>query len=184
MSFSPFAATYLSSDPLLPTAMPFCFCSSGRSASAEDSSHGPYRRVVDSHGGPRSYPQRRARAPVPKETNPPPYEENKDEARRPLIAVDEKEVDGTESSAPSPQSSVISIPSTRVTVLSSEHTGTTLAQGSLEDGNRPPSYYSETLRSVSPLQSEDGSHPVMRGGWLDRMQRHANEKLIEDDIVP
>ena len=164
--------------------MPLCLCPCRRSVNSEDTSSGPYRRVVDSHGGPRAYPQRRARVPVPKETNPPPYEDRKDEARQPLISVDEKEVDSTGSPVHSPQSSVVSIPSTRVTVLSSEHTGTTLVPGSLEDGSRPPSYYADTIRSVSPFQPEDGLHPVMHTGWLDRMQRHANEKLIEDGIVP
>ena len=82
-------------------------------------------------------------------------------------------------------SSILSIPSTQVTGLGSEATGTTVAvrrdatghtegqRHSLQwsdDGTRPPSYYSTTARPDSLSSEGTGRmlrHPVMREGWLE-----------------
>lgn len=88
----------------------------------------------------------------------------------------------------SPNSSVVSIPSTRLTALTSTYTGETArinARQSLDQSStresRPPSYYSNThnVRSVSPASvaiSERDSiwrHPVMARNWLEVLQQEA-----------
>ncbi|KIX06681.1 uncharacterized protein Z518_04657 [Rhinocladiella mackenziei CBS 650.93] len=136
--------------------------------------------------------------------NPPEY---KDIARHPLISIDEKcpidfeLVVEDEDDAPlpiSPNSSVVSIPSTRLTDLTSMQTGetaVTLARGSLDRGSthasRPPSYHSNPRRSPSPvsfvgLNSEserDGvwQHPVMSNNWLEVLRQDAIRRAATQD---
>ena len=88
----------------------------------------------------------------------------------------------------SPDSSVVSIPSTRVTDLTSTCTGDSayiVTRRALERsstrGSRPPSYYSNahTARSASPASvavSERDSlwrHPVMANNWLEVLRQEA-----------
>ncbi|KAI1613591.1 hypothetical protein EDD37DRAFT_613995 [Exophiala viscosa] len=88
----------------------------------------------------------------------------------------------------SPDSSVVSIPSTRVTDLTSTYTGDSACvvtrrglERSSTRGSRPPSYYSNghTARSASPASvavSERDSiwrHPVMAHNWLEVLQQEA-----------
>lgn len=138
---------------------------------------------------PRSPPQR-----TEYRESPPEY---KDIAQHPLISVDEKDpfqfqllVDDEDDAPPpaSPRSSIVSIPSTRLTNLTAAATGETTVstrRTSLERmdtrGNLPPSYYSH--RSPSPASSagfdgdreRDGvwQHPVMAGNWLEALQQDA-----------
>lgn len=101
----------------------------------------------------------------------------------------------------SPNSSVVSIPSTRLTDLTSMQTGETishsvLGRGSLERWTsrptRPPSYVDTMPRAPSPVasgtrhrshsppvigvqaqQDEVWLHPVMHTGWLQALQRES-----------
>ncbi|KEF62945.1 uncharacterized protein A1O9_00919 [Exophiala aquamarina CBS 119918] len=149
---------------------------------------------------PRSRPQSRRY-----QDSPPEYG---DIAHHPLITIDEKNAadfdvfayddyvtedeDESNSLPPSisPNSSVISIPSTRLTDLTSIPTGETisaLGRPSLDRypsrSTRPPSYYNSPRRTPSPDLSvvRDGDeardevwlHPVMQSNWLDVLQQHA-----------
>jgi len=115
-----------------------------------------------------------------------------------LISIDEKTpidselvvADDDDERPPtiSPHSSVISLPSTRLTDLTSLRTGDTMhtvVRGSLErsslGGSRPPSYYSYA-RSPSPTSSAAGAdgerdsvwqHPVMASDWLEVLRQDA-----------
>ncbi|KIV94720.1 hypothetical protein PV10_02458 [Exophiala mesophila] len=143
--------------------------------------------------------------------NPPLYT---DIAHTALLRVDEKcdvpeahttfrtlDDDNTPPPPLSPRSSVVSIPSTRLTDLTAMPTGETisysvLGRGSLERWasrpTRPPSYVDTMPRAPSPVasvtrlsghnppligvQGEQAgvwSHPVMHSGWLQELQREA-----------
>ncbi|EXJ96188.1 hypothetical protein A1O1_01314 [Capronia coronata CBS 617.96] len=138
--------------------------------------------------------------------NPPAYQ---DITPRPLIPIDEKDsayliTDAHESLRPSsPHSSVVSVPSTRVTDLTALPTGDTAVtftstRGSLEGAvnreSRPPSYYSTLRRSPTPnliasdggLAEEDGrdevwQHPVMRSDWLGVLRRDARRHAASSE---
>ncbi|KIV77791.1 hypothetical protein PV11_09571 [Exophiala sideris] len=140
---------------------------------------------TDGHSPPR--PQRN-------DENPPRYN---DVVQQPQNIADEKnraefvavvEVQDNILRAGSPDSSVISIPSTRITDLTSTYTGDSgyaVTRRALERsstrGSRPPSYYSNahTARSASPASvavSERDSlwrHPVMSHNWLEVLQQEA-----------
>lgn len=139
--------------------------------------------------------------------NPPEYG---DIAHHPLITIDEKNPadfdvfedeenveqeqpdEDTGSSPPpiSPYSSVVSIPSTLLTDLTSLPTGDSFSVGgrpSLDRypsrSTRPPSYYNIAGRTPSPAFSAAGDgdrrrdevwlHPVMQSNWLEVLQEHA-----------
>ncbi|KAJ9503594.1 hypothetical protein H2202_000733 [Exophiala xenobiotica] len=127
--------------------------------------------------------------------NPPRYD---DVAQQPLITLDEKNAaqyevliqpDEAGNDAPAPlsaASSVISIPSTRYTDLTSMNTGETtrtFARMSLETSStgrtRPPSYHASAMRTPSPSATEDSGrdgilqHPVMRRDWLQVLRHEA-----------
>jgi hypothetical protein len=172
-----------------------CCTSDARSNSLEAESR--HARIVAATGDyarrPRSPPQRRRQY----QESPPQY---KDIAQHPLISVDEKNplhfeliVQGEDDTPPpvSPRSSVVSIPSTRMTDLTAAQTGETTRatlRGSLEyvstRGSEPPSYYSN--RSPSPASSAGGpreserserdtvwQHPVMTSDWLEVLMEDA-----------
>ena len=122
-----------------------------------------------------------------------------DIAEHPLITIDEKTPvefepvveDDDEAPPPaSPNSSVVSIPSTRLTDLTSMQTGETartalggFLQRASTRGSRPPSYHSDPRRSPSPgslprlsNDSERDSvwqHPVMASNWLEVLRQDA-----------
>jgi len=128
--------------------------------------------------------------------NPPRYD---DVAQQPLITLDEKDAarfdfhiqpdDEAGNDAPAPlsaASSVISIPSTRYTDLTSMNTGETarsFARMSLETSStgrtRPPSYHARAMETPSPSATEDSGrdgilqHPVMRRDWLQVLRQEA-----------
>ncbi|KAJ4577910.1 hypothetical protein HRR79_001235 [Exophiala dermatitidis] len=108
----------------------------------------------------------------------------------------------TETARPeSPDSSIVSVPSTRLTGLTALQTGeTTSTRGSPErtftrGESRPPSYYSTLTRSSicntqTGYESVEGAregngvwdHPVMRSDWLDTLRYHA--RTSEGPLVP
>ena len=128
--------------------------------------------------------------------NPPRYD---DVAQQPLITIEEKSAAqfevliqaadeaGEDTPTPlSPASSVISIPSTRYTDLTSMNTGETtrtFARMSLETSStgrtRPPPYHASARMSPSPAATEDSGrdsilqHPVMRRNWLEVLRQEA-----------
>lgn len=181
-----------------------CCASQSLSEKAEqETRHARIVSAVQHHdaslGRPRSRPQ------SPRYHDAPP--EYRDIAQNPLITIDEKNAadfdefeyggiteereDQTESdSLPppvSPNSSVVSIPSTRLTDLTSLPTGDTVAtHGRLSldrypsRSTRPPSYYNNPRRTPSPAFSagdetrdEVWLHPVMQNNWLEVLQDHA-----------
>jgi len=89
----------------------------------------------------------------------------------------------------SPQTSIYSVPSTRLTDITSAHTGHTIVachthqgdspRSSLVFDSAPPSYYdgrSMRERSRSPngqRGSEERTHPVMAEGWWEHLRRAA-----------
>lgn len=92
--------------------------------------------------------------------------------------------------SPSPDSSVVSVPSTRLTDLTALHTGDTAltsARASLERAgtreSRPPSYYSTLRRNPSLIaasgldpdveRDEVWQHPVMRSDWFQELRQDA-----------
>ena len=142
------------------------------------------------------------------EDDPPSYE---DIEKQPLLSIDEKQTmdfqlliesqpEATPPPAPSSRSSIVSIPSTRLTDLTAAQTGetirTTSQRASLERsstrGSLPPySYYSR--RSPSPASTNktprEGErdavwrHPVMAGNWLEVLRQDAftrNSQSRED----
>ena len=90
----------------------------------------------------------------------------------------------------SPQTSIYSVPSTRLTDITSTYTGATATVALTHQGDSPrssmvfdsapPSYYdgrSIRDRSRSPVRAsavEGDMHPVMANEWLDRLIRNAN----------
>ena len=118
---------------------------------------GSYVRVVNINGASRGSFQRRSSISVPRPAAP----DEKAEYTQLLISIDEKDLDDFESPPPSPYSSVVSIPSTRVTALTSSYAGGTSARNSQQYESSPPSYHSGRSRSPSPPTSRDSQHPVM-----------------------
>jgi hypothetical protein len=157
-----------------------------------------------STGSTRHLPQRWD---YPLEENPPAYE---DTVRQSTLITDEKqpislqltvEADNGTPPPPSPRSSVISIPSTRLTNLTAAQTGETMRTSRRESlalemistrGSLPPySYY--TGRSPSPgsfvgvvseAERDDvWQHPVMASNWLevldqDSLPRNSHRRSI------
>jgi hypothetical protein len=145
-----------------------CTCCD-RSVRVSDERSGSYVRVVNINGVPRGSSQRRSSISVPQ----PATRDEKAEYTQLLISIDEKDSDDFESLPPSPYSSVVSIPSTHVTALTSSYTGGTSARNSQQYEGSPPSYHSERSPSPSPPTSRDSQHPVMNSNWLEILQRAA-----------
>jgi len=91
----------------------------------------------------------------------------------------------------SPRTSIYSIPSTRMTDITSAHTGSTIVpsythqggspRSSLVFDSAPPSYYdgrSIRERSTSPdsQRQSDDRHPVMAEDWLQHLRRAAENE--------
>jgi len=133
---------------------------------------------------------------------PPAYVEAvaRDNLSGPTIYVDEKAPLPTErrlprSASSSPRTSVISVPSTRLTELTSARTGGTSIilvnqqpesqRSSLVFESAPPSYYDDrSERSTSPhshiVSNPMLSHPVMGGDWLETLRIAAQKALAEN----
>lgn len=102
----------------------------------------------------------------------------------------EPAVPSTISRPSSPHTSIYSVPSTRLTDITSTYTGGTATvvlthqgdspRSSMAFDSAPPSYYdgrSSRERSRSPVRTRDMEdephHPVMDNGWLDRLIQNA-----------
>lgn len=119
----------------------------------------------------------------------------------PTIRIDEKPIEPEQPQSPasSPRTSVISVPSTRLTDITSEYTdrasvrlgnrgGLDSQRSSLAFDSAPPSYYdgrsdaSIRTRSRSPHNlrfAEENllqQHPVMNPDWLNELTRAANRE--------
>jgi len=135
---------------------------------------------------------------VPTQSPPPSYSEVVyDSLSGTTIVIDEKPAQPQAQHQPresisrpsSPQTSIYSVPSTRITDITSAHTGNTIVachthqgdspRSSLVFDSAPPSYYdgrSMRERSRSPNAqrgSEERTHPVMAEGWLEYLRRAA-----------
>jgi hypothetical protein len=178
------------SRPTPVATMGFFCCSSSDRPSKADAETRHARLVTDARTPyPRPLPQQWD---FPYQDSPPAYH---DIAQQPLRSIDEKQalhfhmsVQDAEASAPpsSPRSSVISIPSTRLTGLTAAQTGEsalTSRRQSLEQvstrGSLPP-YSGHAVRTPSPasLANVDGSerdevwtHPVMSDNWLQNLRQ-------------
>lgn len=105
-----------------------------------------------------------------------PSSHSEDLSTEPLIDLDEKHTSSFDTRSCSSQSSVISVPSTSVTVLTSVRSDAT-------DSNRnsfnsdilsaPPSYRSRRTVSPCPRDGVYLNHPVMAMGWLQHLQDEA-----------
>lgn len=186
-------------------------CCASQSVSEKAEAETRHARIVSAvyhHDATLVHPRSRPQSPRYRD-NPPEYG---DIAHHPLITIDEKNAadfdvfadgggaqededggdDESDSLPPpiSPNSSVISIPSTRLTDLTSMPTGETvsaLGRPSLDRypsrSTRPPSYYNSPRRTPSPAFSAAGDgdegrhevwlHPVMQSNWLEVLQQHA-----------
>lgn len=189
-------------------------CCASQSVSEKAEAETRHARIVSAvHQHNVTFSRPRSRPQSPRYQDSPP--EYGDIAHHPLIIIDEKNAaefdvfacgddaaaeaeeddddeDESNSLPPpiSPNSSVISIPSTRLTDLTSIPTGETvsaLGRPSLDRypsrSTRPPSYYNSPRRTPSPAFSvaRDGDegrdgvwlHPVMQSNWLEVLQQHA-----------
>ena len=170
-----------------------CCSSSDRPSKLEaESRHARLVRITSDPRGvsTRHLPQRWD---YPYQDSPPAYN---DVAQQPLLSIDEKQPINfqltveTEDDAPpplSPRSSVISIPSTRLTDLTAAQTGETLRTSRRESlervstrGSLPPYSYC-SRRSASPASTigatSEGerdivwTHPVMSSNWLEVLRQ-------------
>ena len=96
----------------------------------------------------------------------------------PLIDFDEKHLIEDERPTSSCQSSIVSVPSTHITNLTSPRNGALASNRQSYDSNllgTPPSYRSR--RTASPCPSDDTipEHPVMAHGWFERLQNQSYE---------
>lgn len=118
----------------------------------------------------------------------------------PAAYIDEKPALSAErrqlhSAFSSPRTSVISVPSTRLTDITSAHTGGTSItlvnrqpesqRSSLVFDSAPPSYYDgRSERSTSPhsqrVSDEVLRHPVMSAGWLETLRRSVERDFAQD----
>jgi hypothetical protein len=94
----------------------------------------------------------------------------------PLIEFDEKHLIDEERPSSS-QSSIVSIPSTHITIMTASRNGASASNRQSYDSYNlgpPPSYHSR--RTASPSPSNDDmfpEHPVMAPDWLERLRTQA-----------
>lgn len=105
----------------------------------------------------------------------------------PFLGFDEKHLlQEEDTSCSSSQSSIVSIPSTRFTILTASRTGATASNRQSYDSNTlgpPPSYHSRRTTSPSPSDGVILEHPVMVPDWLQRLQNqaHADHDPFRDE---
>ena len=97
-----------------------------------------------------------------------------------LIDFDEKHLNEDERTPSSSQSSIVSVPSTFVTILTSSRNGAAASDRQSYASSTlgpPPSYHSR--RTVSPCPSDETipEHPVMARAWLERLQNQAHADM-------
>ena len=171
------------STALMPIMGAFCSC---QRSSAGPEATDAYTRIVDvkqaSHQTSVSIPTYQAghlRRPTRRTTH-----------SAPLIDFDEKHLIEDERPTSSSQSSIVSVPSTHVTILTSSRNGASASNRQSYDSNAlgpPPSYHSR--RSASPCPSDETipEHPVMARDWLERLQNQAradNDPFRDGSALP
>ena len=95
----------------------------------------------------------------------------------PVIEFDEKHLIEDERPTSSSQSSVVSVPSTHITILTASRNGTAASNRQSYDSNAlgpPPSYHSRRTASPCPSHETIPEHPVMARAWLERLQNQVN----------
>jgi hypothetical protein len=93
-----------------------------------------------------------------------------------LIEVDEKHLIEEERPCSSSQSSIVSIPSTHITIMTASRNGASASNRQSYDSNNlgpPPSYHSWRTASPSPGDDTIPEHPVMASDWLERLHNQA-----------
>src|SRR5439155_16588359 len=81
----------------------------------------------------------------------------------------------------SSQSSIVSVPSTHITILTASNNGAAASNRQSYDSNAlspPPSYHSRRTTSPCPSDEAIPEHPVMARDWLERLQ---NQAIIDND---
>lgn len=94
----------------------------------------------------------------------------------PLIEFDEKHFIEEERPSSSSQSSIVSIPSTHITIMTASRNGASASNRQSYDSNNlgpPPSYHSRRTASPSPSDDTIPEHPVMAPDWLVQLQNQA-----------
>lgn len=101
----------------------------------------------------------------------------------PFVDFDEKHLIAEERPTSSSLSSIVSVPSTHITFLTS-------SRSDAADSNRqsynssvlgpPPSYRSRRAPSPCPSDETIPEHPVMARGWLERLQ---NQAVIDNGLA-
>jgi hypothetical protein len=163
-----------------------CLCSCQRSNAACEGVDAIYTRIVDvKHGSSRtsiSIPTHQAvnlRRPTRRTTS-----------SAPLIDFDEKHLIEDERPSSSSQSSIVSVPSTHITILTSSRNGAAASTRQSYDSNYlgpPPSYHSRRTASPSPSDETIPEHPVMARDWLARLENQAradNDPFMDDLAWP
>ena len=149
-----------------------CLCSCQRSNAGSEATEASYTRIVDvKHASPRTsvsiptYQAGHLRRPTRRST-----------PSAPLIDFDEKHLIEDERPSSSSQSSIVSVPSTHITILTSSRNGATASNRQSYDSNTlgpPPSYHSRRTASPCPSDETIPEHPVMARDWLERLQDQA-----------
>ncbi|RVX73876.1 hypothetical protein B0A52_02766 [Exophiala mesophila] len=202
---------------LISSILSCCNSDSSAAKTDADARHARITNAITAYQSPPQPTYHRARSLVD-DDNPPLYT---DITHTPLIRVDEKcdmpdrhatfrslDDDNTPPPPVSPRSSVVSIPSTRLTDLTAMPTGETLPYSGLGRDSlerwasrptRPPSYVDTLPRAPSPVASvtrvsgrnpplfgvqgqQDGiwSHPVMHSGWFQELQRESADEEVRN----
>ena len=149
-----------------------CLCSCQRSNAESEATEASYTRIIDvKHASPRTsvsiptYQAGHLRRPTRRSI-----------PSAPLIDFDEKHLIEDERPSSSSQSSIVSVPSTHITILTSSRNGATASNRQSYDSNTlgpPPSYHSRRTASPCPSDETIPEHPVMTRGWLERLQDQA-----------
>jgi hypothetical protein len=146
-----------------------CLCSCQRSNGGSEATDATYTRIVEvKHPSPRTsisiptYQAGHLRRPT-----------RRTSFSAPLIDFNEKHLIKEERPSSSSQSSIVSIPSTHITILTASRNGAAASNRESYDSNHlgpPPSYCSRRTASPSPSDETIPEHPVMAQDWLERLQ--------------
>lgn len=149
-----------------------CLCSCQRSNGGSEATDAIYTRIVEvKHSSPRtaisipSYQVGHLRRPT-----------RRTSCSTPLIDFDEKHLIEEERPSSSSQSSIVSIPSTHITILTASRNGAAASNRQSYDSNYlgpPPSYQSRRTASPTPSDESIPEHPVMARAWLERLRDQA-----------
>ena len=164
-----------------------CLCFSAKSETNGGNIDSGYTRIVEIKDAVSHSPRASRSIPVPHARR-----LNRHSLQRPsspalLIDIDEKTPVTFEESLSSSRSSVISVPSTQISVLTSTNTGNTAPNRYSSESNflgAPPSYHSRDAPSPCPSSRASFEHPVMTRDWLERLQNEAHRRYGPDATIP